>query len=334
MRTFQVYGCTDRGAVREKNEDHLLIGRFVKNRGGMGLYISHDDDSLLNYGMLFAVADGIGGENAGEVASRLALNAFERQFYGAERTAQDIEIFMNAVTAAAKRANDTILQAATARPELAGMGCTLAGVCLIPSGYLVFSAGDSRVYRLRNSMLKPLTEDDTLTNIAVRAGQMSLEEAAESESRHTITNSLGGPSFNLKISQGPELRDNDIILICSDGLHDLVSKERLSELLAANESLDIIAQKLTDEAMSNGGHDNISVIVIRSDIFEDGITWHKTVTPAKEEDDVLPISAEGQEINEEQEANQLTIPQKVSIEGETVNKTEAPLEDRGKMAPQ
>lgn len=298
MKAFQAYGCTHIGNVRKANEDHILLGRFVKNSGGMGLYFNHDDDCLINFGMIFAVADGIGGEKAGDVASRMALNALERQFYGAERVGRDNETYSNAVMVSAKRANDTILQAGAAKPEFSGMGCTLAGICLIPSGYLVFSAGDSRVYRFRNGILKPLTDDDTLTNLAVRAGQMNFAEAAESASRHTITNSLGSPSFDLKIIPGPELRDNDMILICSDGLHDMVAHDKLEELMSSDNSVEQMALNLRDAALLNGGHDNISIILIKSDVFEEEAGWRKADSAELEKSEPLPDAAKEEAISE------------------------------------
>lgn len=274
MRGFQIYGCTDRGAVRPINEDHILVGRFIKNRGGLSMYISHDDDFTENYGLLFAVADGIGGENAGEVASKMALTAFERQFYGIEKRGQDNEAFINTLLSSAKRANETLLQIASAKPELSGMGCTISGICIMSNGFLIFNAGDSRVYRYRNGFLTLLTKDDTVTNLAVQAGSMSYEDAQRSDARHTLTNSLGTDSFTLKIETGPEIRDSDIILVSSDGLHDMVGQDQLEGLIGQNGTVEQIANRLLKQAIQNGGHDNISIILVRSDMFEEETGWH------------------------------------------------------------
>lgn len=149
------------------------------------------------------------------------------------------------------------------------MGSTISGVCLTTHGYLVFNAGDSRVYRFRNSILKPLTRDDSLTTLAIEAGQMTFDEAEVSNARHTLTNCLGSHSFQLTVNAGPELRDNDVLLICSDGLYDLVPHERLEELLAGSQEMGNLIADLRNEAMAEGGHDNISIILIHSDILED-----------------------------------------------------------------
>lgn len=263
MKSFHVYGYTETGPVRKANEDHILIGRFIKNRGGLGICFDHDDDFLTTYGIVFAVADGIGGERGGAIASNLALTALERQFYGVEKGDRGINPFLEALQAAAERANTTILKVANSKPELSRMGCTLSGICLTPENYLVFNAGDSRVYRCRDGVLKLLTDDDTITNLAVRAGHLSQQEAEKSEARHTLTNCLGSTSFHLKVETGPELRDNDLILICSDGLHDLVNDDDLEKLLATSRPVEELIRSLVYQATQNGGHDNISVIAIR-----------------------------------------------------------------------
>jgi protein phosphatase len=258
---LQAYGCTDTGLVRTVNEDHILLGRFIKNSGSMSMEFAADDDFLTSYGLLFAVADGIGGAAAGDIASRLALTTLERHFYGFEKSITTPEAYQQTLLAAANRANETVMQYAASRPECRGMGCTLTGVCLMPSGYLVFNSGDSRVYRFRSGFLKQLTDDDTLVNLAVKAGQMTYEEAEQSSTRHTITNSIGYADFRLKCSPGPELRDGDRLLICSDGLHDLVSIEVMERIIEQHEPEQATAA-LIAAAKENGGNDNISIILM------------------------------------------------------------------------
>ncbi|MBV5338784.1 MAG: serine/threonine-protein phosphatase [Deltaproteobacteria bacterium] len=281
MKTYSVASFTDIGLRRTINEDHILVGRFIKNRGGMGLTFSTDDDFLAVYGLVFAVADGIGGARAGEVASRLALQVFDRHFYSFEKAAAEDAAFVDALTASGKRANDTILQMASARPECSDMGCTLAGVCLTPSGYHVFSAGDSRVYRFRR-YLQQLTEDDTVTGLAVRLGTMTGEEAEASNQRHTLINSLGSSSFQLRVSQTKELRDDERLLISSDGLHDLVPRPLIEDILKTNADPVQAVQALVEEAKRQGGHDNISVILIQADIQETIAATEVEGTPSSE----------------------------------------------------
>jgi len=243
------------------------LGRFIKNRGWLSIGLKQDDDFMAAYGLILAVADGVGGAAGGTLASRLALTAFERQFYGVEKSGNNLESYIEALQGAAARANEGLLALATKRPELSGFGCTLSGVCLTPMGYLVFNAGDSRVYHFRSGILKLLTKDDSVTALAVAAGQLTPEEAELSPVRHTLTNCVGSHSFHLAIHQGmelPDFIDQDLILICSDGLHDLVSHDELEKILSISQTEDLIATKLVEQAISQGGHDNISVILIRA----------------------------------------------------------------------
>ncbi|OSM00337.1 PP2C family protein-serine/threonine phosphatase [Magnetofaba australis] len=262
MARFEAYGHTATGPVREHNEDHLLLDRYVKNRGRMTLWLDADDEALQSVGVLLAVADGIGGASAGEVASQLALRTLERHFHGVTKAAP--EAFVETLRDAIQRANDTVLQAAASRPEWARMGCTLSGACLTPHGYWVFNAGDSRVYRLRNGLLRLLTLDDSATRMAMDAGQLSQDQAEQSGQRHVLTNHVGLASFQCRIEPGPELRGGDVLLVCSDGVHDLLGESRMEALCAADDApLERMGQALLDAATAAGGHDNQSVILLR-----------------------------------------------------------------------
>ncbi len=256
MRRFEVYGWTDCGKVRAANEDHILVDRSIANSGGLAFEFA--DDDRLYAPLLFAVADGIGGAAAGAVASRLCLSTFDAQYHGAGGTDMPIE---EALQEAGAHANRALLDASSQHPEWRGMGCTLAGVCLAGNGYSVFHAGDSRVYRIRNGFAKQLTVDDTVTQRAVEAGLLDVEEAEHADVRHTITNSVGSPSFSLHVTPGPEWRDGDALLICSDGLHDLIDADTL-EKAATEGTAETRARRLVDAALQAGGHDNVSVIMV------------------------------------------------------------------------
>ena len=268
MRSYRIVGRTGTGPVREANQDHILIGRFVKNRGRLGMYLNHDDDFLADYGLLFAVSDGVGGEAGGEIASNLTLMVLEKHFYALNKRGKKPEGYIELIEAAAARANNTVLQVAANDPGLRNMGATLTGICLMGSGYLVFNAGDSRVYRCRNATLKQLTRDDSVTARAVRDGVMSHEEAESSAARHTLTKCMGSASFSIDIQAGPELRDDDLILICSDGLHDMLSYEELEAIFQSSSDIDVLIEVLFDAAFENGGDDNISIILLHTDIHE------------------------------------------------------------------
>jgi len=264
MLVFDICGATHPGRVRENNEDHILVGRFVKNSGQLTLSFSGDDDFASGYGMLLCVADGIGGVAGGEMASRLALLTLDKAFYAVMST--DAEAIVPVLKQAADYANSSIREVAANRKEYAGMGSTLSGVCLMGERYWVVNAGDSRVYRYRNGLLKPLSNDDTLAARAVRSGAMTFEQAAHSPDSHVLTNYLGAAEFSLAVDPGPELRDGDSLLVCSDGLYDMVDDDtlarRLQQFNSSGDSCADQAGALIALANERGGRDNISLILM------------------------------------------------------------------------
>jgi protein phosphatase len=265
MLVFDICGATHQGRVRQHNEDHILVGRFVKNSGQLALSVSGDDDFAASYGMLLCVADGIGGVAGGELASRLALVSLDKAFYAAMKA--DAEAIAPALRQAAAQANSSLREAAANRKEYAGMGSTLSGICLMGERYWVVNAGDSRVYRYRNGLLKSLSNDDTLAARAVRSGAMTFEQAAHSPDSHILTNYFGAAEFSLAVDSGPGLRDGDGLLICSDGLYDMVDDDTLARCLqqfnASGFSSAEQAGRLLALANERGGRDNISLILMR-----------------------------------------------------------------------
>jgi protein phosphatase len=231
----------------------------------MALSFSSDDDFVNSYGLLLCVADGIGGVSGGQMASRLALLALEKTFYATMKG--DAKAITPLLSQAVDHANATLLDVAANKAEYADMGATLSGICLLGERYWVLNAGDSRVYRYRNGLLKQLTKDDTLASAAVRSGGMTFEQAAHSPDSHILTNCLGRTGFSLSVEEGPELRDGDTLLVCSDGLYDMVDDDTLAEQLRQFHASSLCgadaAQALISLANRQGGRDNISVILVR-----------------------------------------------------------------------
>jgi protein phosphatase len=265
MLVFDICGATHPGRVREHNEDHILVGRSVKNSGQLALSFSGDDDFVTGYGMLLCVADGIGGVAGGEMASGLALMTLDKAFYAAMKP--DAELIVPLLRQAADYANKHIREVAAKSKAYAGMGSTLSGVCLMGERYWVVNAGDSRVYRYRNGALKPLSSDDTLAARAVRSGAMTFEQAAHSPDSHILTNYLGAAEFSLAVDGGPELRNGDSLLVCSDGLYDMVDDDTLARCIqqfnASGVSCAEQVGRLLALANERGGRDNISLILMR-----------------------------------------------------------------------
>jgi protein phosphatase len=224
------------GRVRDGNEDSL----FPRESG------TSDNRVLL------MVADGMGGAVAGEVASRLAVDAASAAPIDDDVTPQDRVLL----------ANEAVIEATREDPSLAGMGTTMTLVELAESGVANFAhVGDSRAYLLRDGELRVLTTDHTLVHELIELGRITPEEAERHPHRHLITRVLGlGPigvdTFTVDLEHG------DRILLCSDGLNTMVSDFTIQQLLAARQGVEPTAWALIEQANTAGGLDNTTVVVI------------------------------------------------------------------------
>jgi PPM family protein phosphatase len=224
--------ATHQGMVRQNNEDSVFPDKSGESNGPAVLM----------------VADGMGGHVAGEVASRLAINA-----------AASVELEPDDRVAAANRA---IREEVARQPELEGMGTTLTLVELAPEGIARFGhVGDSRAYLFRNGELRQLTEDHTVAAEYVALGQISAAEANDHPQSHMLTRCLGLTRFVNVDRIDLDLKVGDRLLLCSDGLNSMVPPDDIAKSLA-NGSADEAAWNLVETANKAGGHDNISVIVI------------------------------------------------------------------------
>lgn len=229
-------GLSETGKVRDNNEDDLLLGE------------GRDET-------LFAVADGIGGSEAGEVASSRAVETLGELSPG--------EPFGSAI----EEANRRILREAEGNERLSGMGTTVVAVRFSgPKGEPkaeVAHVGDSRAYLLRGEEMVPLTEDHSLVAEMVRSGELSREEAAEHPQRNLITRALGVEEEVEAETSTLSVEADDRLLLCSDGLTDLVPEQRLAEVLSeSSEEPETPARRLVSEALEAGGKDNITVVVV------------------------------------------------------------------------
>ncbi len=240
-----VYGVTDVGLNREHNED----------------CISWD----IELGVVL-LADGMGGHNAGEVASELAVTSIHDALLDVlspEMLAAGVIKCDDAIREAIIYANEEIHEQANNRAECAGMGTTLCLTLFYEDKIAYAHVGDSRIYRLRNTELKQMTQDHSLVQEMVENGYLSEEEALISTSRNLITRALGiAPDVEVDVST-EELDDDDVYLLCSDGLSDLVNDEDIAQVLNKNRlNLGVAAQNLVDLANEHGGTDNISVVLV------------------------------------------------------------------------
>jgi serine/threonine protein phosphatase PrpC len=215
-----------------------------------------NEDSFLEQEPLFAVADGMGGARAGEVASKVAVEKLgsSGDFDGSP------EKHLAEVT---KEANREIYRMAQDDSALAGMGTTLTAALVTGREVAIGHVGDSRVYRFRDGELERLTQDHSLVEEFVRQGKLTPEEAENHPQRSIITRALG-PEPEVEVETYTFAgRDGDVYLLCSDGLTGMVPEQRIAEVLRDAKSLDAAAHQLVEEANDNGGKDNITVLLFR-----------------------------------------------------------------------
>jgi PPM family protein phosphatase len=226
-----------------------------------GLQRRANEDSLLARSPLFVVADGMGGAQAGEVASRIAVESFHD---GLGDPASPEE----RLAANARAANARIHDLSQRNAEHAGMGTTLTAVYVGPEEVAIAHVGDSRAYCLRDGELLRLTDDHSLVDELIREGRLTPEEAEEHPQRSIITRALG-PEETVEVdTRSFRARPGDVYLLCSDGLTSMVPEARLAEILGVHHRLRDAGEALIAEANRAGGRDNITVILLRLEEVE------------------------------------------------------------------
>jgi serine/threonine protein phosphatase PrpC len=234
MRLGDSAGRTDAGRVRRRNEDAFVLDP-----------------------PLFAVADGMGGAQAGEVASRLAAAAF-REYHEADRLepAERVEAII-------KEANRRIYERARTDAEVSGMGTTVTAAILTNGRVSIGHVGDSRAYRVRDGELEQLTEDHSLVADLMRSGRLTPEEADAHPQRSVITRALGTDADVDVDTVTVDVQPGDLFLLCSDGLTTMVPENDILRIVQDAGTLDDIARTLVRAANSGGGEDNITVVLFR-----------------------------------------------------------------------
>jgi len=241
---LEIVSAIDAGRTRDNNEDAVLV-----------------DEPLA----LCVLADGMGGYNAGEVASEMAVQRVRARVAQGDGQPLDVDRLRETLVLAARDANAAVFEAAQTRPECAGMGTTLVAVQFGGGRVLVGHIGDSRAYRFRSGRLEQLTRDHSLLQEQLDAGLITPEEAARSMNRNLVTRALGvEPEVSLEIHDH-EVRSGDLYLLCSDGLTDMLADSVIAELMRAGDQLTSLAAELVEAANSAGGRDNISLILIRAE---------------------------------------------------------------------
>src|SRR5271166_5271664 len=233
LRVAEQYAVTDTGRQRRANED-----------------------SLLARSPLFVVADGMGGAQAGEVASRLAIESFQPGIEDASRP----EV---ALATLAQEANARIHRRSHANAAQAGMGTTLTAVYVGEDDVAIAHVGDSRAYCLRDGELLRLTDDHSLVDELLRQGRLTPEEAVEHPQRSVITRALGPEGVVEVDTRSFRARPGDVYLLCSDGLTTMIGEEDIAATLLAHQRLRDAGEALIAAANHAGGRDNITVVLLR-----------------------------------------------------------------------
>src|SRR5204862_865617 len=252
----QVYARTDTGKTREHNEDCFLVADLTRGERAAGSAQRQHD--MGERGSLFVVADGMGGAAAGEIASVMATDTIfdqMRKMWGAEKEAT-AQRFAYRLKEAVEVANAHIHSYAKAHPEVRGMGTTTTAAGVLADHLFLTQVGDSRAYLIRQGVATQITKDQSLMQRLVEAGELTEEEAAQSERRNIILQALG-PDPKVKVDlTHQEVRRGDILVLCSDGLSGQVKKDEIAKIVTAAPNLSAICDQLIALANERGGPDN------------------------------------------------------------------------------
>jgi protein phosphatase len=244
MRSFSI---TDVGQKRKINQDSIFAS----------------DAPVGNLPNLYIVADGMGGHNAGDFASKFAVRTI-RESIADSREKNPVKLISDAI----RLANSGILEKAAEHEEMSGMGTTVVVTTIIDQYAYTANVGDSRLYFLEDGELKQITQDHSLVQEMVRIGELTPEEARNHPDKHIITRALGAaPTVEVDFFDYKAPPDSEI-LMCSDGLSNMVDDTEIRNVLDGTGTAEEKAGRLIQEANDNGGKDNIAVIVIEPDSNE------------------------------------------------------------------
>ncbi len=241
------------GLKRAKNEDayQLVYGK----KSGLNI------DA---FGRMFAVADGMGGHAGGEVASKTACEGLLEYYAGDLEAGMDLNPIESRLIRLNKviwRIEKEIFRLGEKIPEYANMGTTLSVLVLFKGHALIVHVGDSRIYRLRNSVLKQLTQDETMAQLSLEMGYIKPEDVRGHPQSHVLIQALGTglEKVNARVEK---VAAGDVFLLCSDGLYDMVLDQKIHEILSKFTVAEGACERLIKAALHNGGRDNVTAILV------------------------------------------------------------------------
>jgi protein phosphatase len=293
----ELHAKSDVGRVRRGNEDHFLLLDLATNKAWTGSDGSENPDDLRRFeigdqGLVLVVSDGMGGALAGDVASRMAIDSVRdvmssNDGEGCAPEASLVECLKHATL----QANRAIHYKSLEDSRCSGMGATLTGAAIKDDKLDLVQVGDSRAYLMRGEQIRLATKDQSLVQQLVDVGQISEEEAETHMFRNVILQALGAQTELTPATARIQLRQGDVLLLCSDGLSGKLRNEDIRRIVAESvEDLAGACQSLVDEANNRGGEDNITVVLARftGKELQDGAADRITVElPALDDDKTL-----------------------------------------------
>lgn len=243
---IKYFGASDVGRVRRKNEDAW---------------------GAIPEGNVFILADGMGGHRAGDVAAKEAVDALrtilKQKLKEAPHEKEDPMLFKQFVYEAIKDVNAIVYSISTSDSRYRGMGTTLCCLCLLPNSAILAHVGDSRIYLQRGGRLSLLTKDHSLAHELFDLGQLDDEQVGRFTHKNIITKAIGNEKEVEPTLDMTAIDPDDLFLICSDGLTDMVSKEEIQDILRSAPSIEEGGRALINAALQNGGIDNVTVILVK-----------------------------------------------------------------------
>ena len=254
---------SDVGRVRKNNEDNFVVCNLTTGEATLTPALCNHE--LGPRGTLFLVADGMGGEASGEVASQICVTAAPKRLYENLKSVPTIREtnFVLLLREAVEFANQIIFQKAQGDPNLRGMGCTATAAALFGPHLFIAQVGDSRAYLVRNQQIVQLTRDQTYLNYLAEIGAEVPEDPEKDSRRSILTQAVGSSeSVDVKVTT-TKMRQGDALLLCSDGLYNMVKSPELLAALVKDGPLPEACRTLIGHANAGGGADNITAIVAK-----------------------------------------------------------------------
>ncbi len=266
-----VFGLSDRGKVRPDNQDHFYLGKIGRFSQALASSLPPGElpDRLEEVGYVAVVADGMGGHAGGEVASRTAIIVFFHLLFDTpdwvlrvdEHSAQKI---LDRVATRYRSLDSLLKERSEIDPALRGMGTTMTLTYSVGLDLFIGHAGDSRAYLFRDGVLRQLTRDHTHVQKLVDAGMLTREEAATHRLRNVLTNVLGGGgALSDTELHRLTLAPGDVVLLSSDGLHDVVKDDAIAAILGGTSTAEAACRTLVGRALDAGAPDNVTAVVSR-----------------------------------------------------------------------